>query len=327
MAETYFLTGALGCIGAWVVKHLVERGNSPVVFDLGKDRRRLEDVISPQDLRRVIFVEGDITDAAAVARAVQDCGAKKIIHLAGLQVPACRANPIAGAQVNVLGTIHLFEAALAVGAHRVVYASSAAVYSLDDAGPDGLPPSESTRTTPTTHYGVYKQANEGNARVYWLERRMSSVGLRPLTVYGVGRDQGMTSDPTRAMKAAVLGRRFHIRFDGATDFLHVSDCAHAFLAAADRSPEGANVYNLHGDSVTVSSIVDRIVAHGPPGTRERITLGGPVLPIPAAMDGSAVIRDLGPLPHTDLDRGVRETMQHFSMLQREGRLSTADLDA
>ena len=45
MATPYFLTGALGCIGAWVVKALVERGDEPVVFDQSRDRRRLEAIV------------------------------------------------------------------------------------------------------------------------------------------------------------------------------------------------------------------------------------------------------------------------------------------
>ncbi|PYS95679.1 MAG: epimerase, partial [Acidobacteria bacterium] len=59
------------------------------------------------------------------------------------------------------------------------------------------------------------------------------MGLRPLTVYGVGRDFGLTSDPTKAMKAAVVGRPFRIRFGGRTDFQYVADTADAFIRAAN----------------------------------------------------------------------------------------------
>jgi len=60
-------------------------------------------------------------------------------------------------------------------------------------------------------------ANEETARIYWEEHRIASMGFRPLSVYGPGRDFGLTADPTLAMKAAVLGRRFQIRWGGATD--------------------------------------------------------------------------------------------------------------
>ena len=55
-----------------------------------------------------------------------------MIHLAGLQVPTCKADPVTGALVNVAGTLNVFEAAKTIGIKRVVYASSAAVYGMND---------------------------------------------------------------------------------------------------------------------------------------------------------------------------------------------------
>src|SRR4030095_339178 len=120
----------------------------------------------------------------------------------------------------VVGTLNVFEAARLVGIKAVVYASSAAVYGLND---DDAALDETVVPEPSTHYGVFKRTNEGSARIYFLDHGVFSVGLRPLTVYGVNRDAGLTSDPTKAMKAAVLGQKFHIRFGGATDFQYVAD--------------------------------------------------------------------------------------------------------
>ncbi len=320
---TYFLTGALGCIGAWVTKTIVERGDRPVVFDLSDDRRRLTDVIAEADLARVEFVEGDVTDQQAVTRAVQASGARRLIHLAGLQVPFCKADPARGARVNVLGTLHVFEAAKAVGAERVVYASSAAVYGYEE---DAPPPDEDAPARPTTHYGVYKRANEGAGAVYFADDGVANVGLRPLTVYGVGRDQGMTSGPTSAIKAAVLGRPFTIRFSGATDFNYVSDTAEAFVACADRAPAGAHVYNLHGSSLTVERFVD-VLAAAVPGARELVAVDGPVLPIPPELDGDALRAAVPGLADTAIEAGVAETVRRFRELAEAGRLDTRDLDA
>ena len=255
MAETYFITGAQGCIGSWVVKALVERGDVPVVFDRSDDSRRLSAIISDDSLQQVRFVVGEITDYQNVLSALKHSGAQRVIHLAGLQVPTCKADPVAGAMVNVVGTLNVFEAVKTIGANGVVYASSAAVYGMND---DDVPLDESADCEPSTHYGVFKRTNEGNARVYFLDHGISSVGLRPLTVYGVNRDTGLTSDPTKAMKAAVLDRPFHIRFGGSTDFQYVADTAAAFIACADRLPQGASVFNLHGDAVAVSQVAEII---------------------------------------------------------------------
>src|SRR5438477_12403833 len=202
MAESYFITGAQGCIGSWIVKALAERGDTPVVFDRSEDARRLNAIVETSALERVRFIAGDITDVTAVRSALEASGARRIIHLAGLQVPTCKADPVAGAFVNVIGTLNVFESAKAVGVERIVYASSAAVFGAADAD---HPVDETTESEPATHYGVFKRTNEGNARVYFLDHGINSLGLRPLQGYGANRDTGLTSDQTRTMQATVLG--------------------------------------------------------------------------------------------------------------------------
>jgi nucleoside-diphosphate-sugar epimerase len=308
MSEIYFITGAQGCIGSWIVKALVERGDRAVVFDRSDDSRRLTAIMD--DLANVRFIKGDITDGEAVLSALSESQAQRVIHLAGLQVPTCKVDPVNGALVNVVGTLNVFEAARKINLKQIVYASSAAVYGLnyDD---------------PTTHYGVFKRTNEGNARIYFLDHGINSTGLRPLTVYGVNRDTGLTSDPTKAMKAAVLGRPFHIRFGGATDFQYVADTAAAFISCAGNAPEGAHVFNLHGETVTVERIANFInsqVAHN------LITFGGPPIPIAAAMDDTEIRRLMNGLPSTPLEAGVRETMERFAALRDADRLDTSDLE-
>ena len=322
MAETYFITGAQGCIGSWIVKALAERGDGVVVFDRSSDTRRLEAIMAPDDVARVRVIVGDISQQEFVRASIADSGARRIIHLAGLQVPTCKADPVAGALVNVVGTLNVFHAARAVGVDRIVYASSAAVYGMSE---DGTPVDERTECEPGTHYGVFKRANEGNARVYFLDHGLASVGLRPLTVYGVNRDSGLTSDPTKAMKAAVLGLPFHIRFGGSTDFHYVADTAAAFIACADRALAGAHLFNLHGDTVAVEEIVRLINENTANGNL--VSFGGPPIPIAPEMDGSAIQRMIGDLPATPLEVGVRETMRRFTELRDAGRLDTTDIES
>src|SRR5436190_21440282 len=128
MTQTYFITGAQGCIGSWIVKGLAVRGDTVVVFDRSEDTRRLEAIISPDDLAQVRFVRGDVIDVGAVRAALETSGARRVIHLAGVQVPTCKADPVAGAFVNVIGTLNVFAAASVLEIERVVYASSAAVF-------------------------------------------------------------------------------------------------------------------------------------------------------------------------------------------------------
>ena len=321
MSKSYFITGAQGCIGSWIVKALIERGDEAVVFDRSDDSSRLRAIMDADDLARVRFITGDITEGATVLSALSVSGAERVIHLAGLQVPTCRVEPIAGALVNVVGTLNVFEAARQLGIKGLVYASSAAVYGMNDTDE---PLDESAQCEPSTHYGVFKRTNEGNARVYFLDHGIESIGLRPLTVYGVNRDTGLTSDPTKAMKSAVLGRPFHIRFSGATDFQYVADTAATFISCADHMPEGANVFNLHGETVTVDRVTTLINQHVANG--DLITFSGPPIPIAAAMDDTAIRKVINALPSTPLDVGVRETMDRFAALRDAGRLDTSDID-
>ena len=235
MAEQVLVTGALGCLGAWVARCVLDDGDGVVGYDLGDDRSRLELVLG-DDTGRVELVKGDITDLVAVERACDEWEITRVVHLAALQVPFVRANPPLGMHVNVAGTVNVFDA-VSRRLDRipgVSYASSAAVYSAADPSPAP----EAGGTRPATLYGVSKLADEGIARVYWDDAGVPSIGLRPYVVYGPGRDQGMTSGPTMAMLAAVRGEPFHIGFSGSAQFDFVPDVARAAVTAAHRQARG-----------------------------------------------------------------------------------------
>jgi nucleoside-diphosphate-sugar epimerase len=323
LTDTSFLvTGAHGFIGAWVVKRLLAGDARVVIFDQSSDPRRLRMIMNDDEIRRVTLVTGDIADARALCPVIENFSVTHIIHLAGLQVPTCRDNPHLGAIVNVAGTINVFDAACqtANSIRKVVYASSAAVFGMVE---EGHPLTESEASQPATHYGAFKRCNEDNARVYYLDHGVNSIGLRPLTIYGAGRDFGITSDPTKAMKAAVVGRPFHIRFGGRTDFQYVADTADTFVRAATSGLTGAHVFNLHGETVHVAEVVAEIERAWPDCA---ITHATEPLPIPPEMDDAAIRAALGQLSLTPLAQGVCATIQRFAELHSEGRLDTSDLD-
>lgn len=321
-SATFLVTGAHGFIGAWIVKRLLALNARVVIFDQSSDPRRLRLIMSDDEIAQATLITGDITDVDALSPIIDRFAATHIIHLAGLQVPICKADPLLGAKVNVIGTINVFEAArrAADSIQRVVYASSAAVFGLIE---EDRPLIERDAANPATHYGAFKRCNEDNARVYHLDHGVNSVGLRPLTIYGVGRDFGLTSDPTKAMKATVVGRPFHMRFGGRTDFQYVADTADIFIRASTSDLQGAHVFNLHGETVHVRDIIAEIGRVWPDST---ITHADEPLSIPAEMDDSAIRAALGELPSTPLAAGVRATIERFVELHREGRLDTSDLD-
>ncbi len=262
-------------------------------------------------------MRGDLTDSAQVKAVFEQHAVTHVIHLAALQVPFCRANPISGAQVNVVGTVNVFEAARQAGLKHLMYASSVAVYGPPAAAQmDEILPG-STVPVPATLYGVTKVANEGIARVYWLENAISSTAVRPYTVYGPGRDQGLTSDPTKAMLSAAAGKPFHINFNGPCQYHYASDVAKLCIAAAERPLEGAQAFNLGGDAYTSAQVAQMIQSECP---QVEITWSDSRLPFPAGLDGAQLRRAFPDVAQTPLQIGVAESIDRFRHLLKAGKV-------
>ena len=308
MPERTLVTGALGCVGAWTIKALLEDGEEPVGFDLGKDDSRLRLVLDDAERARVTLVSGDVTDGDALGRALDEHEITRVVHLAALQVPFCRADPVRGANVNVRGTVVVFEEVKGRQARipGLAYASSTAVYNANDPSPAP----ESGGKSPTTHYGVYKLANEGTARIFWEDDGVASIGIRPYIVYGPGRDQGMTSDPTLAMAAAARGEGFEIAYGGRAQYDFAPDVGRAFVLAARAASDGAHVANVPGEPSSMQELVAAIETAAPE-VAGGITHADAALPFPESLESGLLESLVGPLPRTSLAEGVRRTVEHF----------------
>jgi nucleoside-diphosphate-sugar epimerase len=320
------LTGGYGCIGSWITRNLLARGDQVWIYDLKEDPRRLRLILPEEQVQQVAFVAGDVTDLNRLREVLEKNRITHLVHLAGLQVPVCRVDPLLGAKVNVLGTLVVFEAVrqLQGQIQRLVYTSSAAVFGPPEKYPAG-PLADEIPLIPSTHYGVFKCCNEGNARIYFQDHGISSIGLRPWTVYGVGRDFGMTSEPTKAIKCLALDRPYHITYGGWQDLQWVDDVARIAVRCLEVPYQGAKSYNLRGHVVDLPTFHRALCAVDPSATR-LITHGERQIAIAFNLDDAALQRDLGPMPCTPLEEGIRQTLQHFRTLQKEGRLDTADLD-
>lgn len=303
------VTGAGGCIGAAVVATLLRDGGRPVVFDIADDRRRLKMLVDDATADTVPWVVGDIRDADAVAAAVRDHGVGAIVHLAAMQVPFCNADPVRGAGVNVVGHVNVFEAARAAGIRSIAYASSVAALA-----PEGA-------EWPATLYGAYKLADEAIADVYAKSWGVASIGIRPHTAYGPGRDQGVTAAPTKAMLAAAAGVPFTIPFSGPIMMQHTDEIAGAFIAAALAEVEGAHVCDLAGADTDIAAIVRALDAVVPD---HQVRVTGAPLPFVSGLSDAPLRALIGDWQTIDLDTGVHRTVAAFRTLLRKGRLAPAD---
>jgi nucleoside-diphosphate-sugar epimerase len=320
VADKFLIIGALGCIGAWTAKRLVDEGTGVVAFDLPGDPHRLKLIMPGDAIDKIAFVEGDVTDQVGLERAVADHGITHIVHLAALQVPSVRANPVLGMKINVVGTTIVFEVArkFADQVQSIAYASSIAVYGPATEYPAG-PVAYDAPLLPTTLYGVTKEANEGTAKIYWQDYQVRSVGVRPAFVYGPGRDVGMTSTPTKAMLAAASGRPYHISFGGTGFFQHADDVAKALIQSARAKVDGAPCFNLGGTRVSVAEVVEAITAAAPESSGS-ITAETNQLPFPDEYDGAPLDNAVGKVGWRPFVDGTRQTIETFKAAIADDRL-------
>jgi len=301
---TVLVTGGMGCIGAWTLFHLVEQKEQAVCFDLSDDRHRLDLLISREKQEAITFVQGDLTNFEQVKVIFERHNITHVVHLAALQIPMCKANPVLGAQVNVVGTTNIFEAARQAGVAHIALASSIAVYGPpEDYASQIL--ADDAPMLPRTLYGVYKVANEGTAKIFWQDHGISSIVLRPYTVYGLGRDQGLTSEPTRAMQAAARGEGYHITFGGKMQFHFASDVAQQFIAAAKLPQDGAQGFNLGTAPIAVQDLAKIIMEIVPDVI---ITVNEQPLPFPEACDPSPLHKAFEQVYETPIEVGIRQTI-------------------
>ena len=310
--ETYLVTGAMGCLGTWVVKLLLDEGCDVVAFDASDDDHRHRLVIEPEAAARVRYVTGDLTDLDQVKTVVQ--GASHIIHLAALQVPFCRANRPLGAAVNVVGTVNVMEAAVDSSIQHLTYASSVAVFgNASEYEEVVLDPSEFR--APTTLYGVWKCANESTARIFQIDYGLPSVGLIPHTVYGPGRDQGLTSQPTTAMLSAVRKTPYHIEYGGFLALQFAPDVARDFVRASRLVTSNAE---LHGIGGTVASIPEVVSLIRSITGFEEITHGSDELPFPQAVSSASWEERVGGVSYTPLEESIGQTVEWFERARSAG---------
>ena len=289
------VTGGSGFLGAWIVRQLLARDISVRVFDI-HDRRDTVAEVNGAVAHTLDWRVGDISRADDVRQAMQGCDG--VIHLAGVLTPDCSARPVRGAEINLIGSLHVFDAALALGIGQIVYASSAGVFGPDDAA----------HPAPATHYGAFKLAVEGSAQAYWREHQLASVGFRPFVVYGPGRESGGSAGPSLACRAAARGEAFTIGMTGACGMVYVDDVAHAFVQALLTPVQGAPVYNMVGQTASMDEVMAEIRRLVPAA---RLRAEGKPLTIAEGITEDGLDALLPGRRKTTLAQGIAATVQHY----------------
>jgi len=196
----------------------------------------------------------DIRHRRKIADLAKDCDL--IFHLAAMaSVPLSVKRPAYDCQVNVIGTVNVFEAARSASA-KVVFASSSAVYG----NTTKIPTPEDHRLGPISFYGLTKVTGEFYCNAYHETYRLPVVSLRLFNVYGPEARMGVTYDFLK--KLWKDNRRLEVIGDGEQkkDFIYVDDVVEAFLAAAQTPEANGEAYNVgSGESIKVKELAQKTV--------------------------------------------------------------------
>jgi UDP-glucose 4-epimerase len=306
------VTGGAGFIGSHLVDALLDRGDHVVVLDdLSTGRREnLDDAVA----KGAVLVETDVTDAAAVADALETGRPEVVFHLAAqIDVRRSMSDPVFDLGVNVGGTLNLLEAARQTQARRFVLASTGGAIYGEGSGRE-LPLDEQAECRPDAPYGQSKYAAEGYVSLYGRLYGLSAVAMRLGNVYGPRQDPLGEAGVVAIFCGALLGGGTPRVFgDGrqTRDYVYVGDIVEAFLAGA--SSEARGTYNI-GTAVETSVLeLGRLLA----GICEREFDPQMSPPRPGeiqriAIDSARAASELGWRSRTTLEQGLRATAASFA---------------
>ena len=303
------ITGGAGFIGSHIADAYIAAGHEVLALDSlwehgGGRRANLPE--------KAEFVHMDIRDAG-VAGVFAEFKPDIVSHHAAQHSVAISArDPRYDADVNVMGMLNVFEAAVKTGVKKVIFASSAATYG----NPERVPVVESSPQRPVSPYGITKMVTEHYLRFYRAEKGLDFTALRYGNVYGPRQDPNGEAGVIAIFIGRFLKREgVRIDWDGeqTRDYVYVKDVARANLAALERGSGECFVIGT-GARTSVNDIY-----------RALVEISGFEAPITRAERRAGDARDIGYDPalarealqwaaKTNLRDGMRETYEYFAAL-------------
>lgn len=316
------VTGGTGFIGAYVVSELLQAGHTVVAYDIQIAQNSLDGVLKEADRSRAILVEGNVTDSAGLALAIQMNDIEVIAHLASPLSSQTEEDP-GFAIRNMIGAHRIvLETARSANLRKVVWASSVGVYGPPDRYRT-LPLPNDAPHYPTSLYGACKSFNEYLATYYTEKYGLDTLGLRFPLVYGIGRMRGAGMRFVDLVEKPALGLPCRVPLaDAVYDWVYVVDAARLVVQSLSAGRTQTRNFNVSGEFASMRKAI-AIVQRWLPDAVFELEPGE--YSIAEEYDASTLKREVGFTPHWSLEQGLHECLN--IVLQGAGRPLLAELPA
>jgi UDP-glucose 4-epimerase len=307
----FLVTGGLGFIGQRVLYNLIDRGISTISADHSSDSEVIAGLRDAASRAKTEFdaVALDVSDFRDVMAVFQKHpGISHAIHLAYVVGPRVDEDSCLSTRVNILGTTHMFEAAVHCKLARLVFTSSETVY-----GPSQKPfgdraVAEDDFCDPAAHnftYAVMKLLNEHMGRRYVARNGASIVCTRPPVVFGHGRKRSAVMWAEHFASKPAVGQPVTLPFspDSRDTWIYKDDCAEQLIRLALKPTLTHFAYNSGGQCVSAAELA-AIVKRWLPDAQINFASNGTSTPLIDNQDGTRLVREIDFVPRP-LEEGVR----------------------
>jgi nucleoside-diphosphate-sugar epimerase len=315
----YLITGGCGFIGSHILRQLKKQGHNPIAYDIQTSNTSIEQILSPEEIRSLTVIQGGLESKDALVKVMRNHRIEVVIHLAALLGRAGEDDRTAAVQVNIIGTINVFEAALEAGIKRVVWASTQTVFGSSEfyrsLYPGDLVPNYAL-PRPSWVYGATKTFCEFLGELYHDRFGLETIGLRYCIVFGIARMRGLVEFAANLINKPAIGLPGEVDGgDSSPCWIYVEDAARAaILASQCPNPKSRN-FIIGGDVVSMSDVRAYVLKLLPDAD---IKLKPGVFPSAYNLDLSAAEEELGFKREYSVFDGVHETI---NLVRKQNSLS------
>jgi UDP-glucose 4-epimerase len=308
----YLVTGGAGFLGSYIVKRLINENenHTVIVYNRKPIATSIQEVLTPDELSRVILIPGDMTNLDQLLRTCEVYKVERLIHMASMLTSDSNEKPYLAPNIMCVGTVNVFETARQLKIPRVVWASSTAVFGQFAAQypeyewlPNDAP------HYPYSYYGACKHLCEFFAEHYFSDFGVDSIGLRFPVVYGPGRLRGAGNFVNEVVNKPAVGEKGNVTYcDDPINFLYADDAARCSVMAARAPHTETRVFTMSGSLCTLNQVADITRSLIPDAD---ITVNPGVKGRTFKYSAEQLEKELGFKPEWSMEAGVKETIRYL----------------